>query len=61
VSLTLAGIPFTRGSLAYLLRNRFYIGQVVHHGDVCLGQHTPILSVSCSKQSSSSLPPNIAA
>ena len=25
---TIGGIPFTRGSLAYFLRNRFYIGQV---------------------------------
>jgi site-specific DNA recombinase len=39
---TIGGIPFTRGSLAYLLRNRFYIGEVVHRGEVCLGRHTPI-------------------
>jgi site-specific DNA recombinase len=25
---TVGGIPFTRGPLAYLLRNRFYIGEV---------------------------------
>src|SRR5271169_2407573 len=29
---TLGGIPFTRGPLAYLLRNRFYIGEVVFGG-----------------------------
>src|SRR5438477_1795653 len=27
------GIPFTRGPLAHLLRNRFYIGEVVFKGD----------------------------
>src|SRR5215203_5774726 len=41
---TIGGIPFTRGSLAYLLRNRFYIGELVHRGEVCPGQHTPILN-----------------
>src|SRR5215207_9036053 len=41
---TIGGIPFTRGSLAYLLRNRFYIGEVLHRGEVCPGQHTPILN-----------------
>jgi site-specific DNA recombinase len=25
---TVGGIPFARGALAYLLRNRFYIGEV---------------------------------
>jgi DNA invertase Pin-like site-specific DNA recombinase len=40
---TIGGIPFTRGSLAYLLRNRFYIGEVRYRGAVCLAQHTPIL------------------
>src|SRR5258708_33120909 len=30
---TLGGIPFTRGPLAYLLRNRFYIGEVVFKGE----------------------------
>ncbi len=40
---TIGGIPFTRGPLAYLLRNRFYVGEVVYRGEVCPGQHTPIL------------------
>ena len=31
---TVGGIPFTRGPLAYLLRNRFYIGEVVFRGEV---------------------------
>jgi DNA invertase Pin-like site-specific DNA recombinase len=40
---TLGGIPFTRGSLAYLLRNRFYIGEVVFKGEICPAEHPPIL------------------
>jgi site-specific DNA recombinase len=40
---TIGGIPFTRGPLAYLLRNRFYIGEVVFKGQICRGEHTPIL------------------
>ena len=30
---TVGGIPFTRGPLAYLLRNRFYVGKVVFKGE----------------------------
>jgi site-specific DNA recombinase len=37
------GIPFTRGPLAYLLRNRFYIGEVVFKSEICPGEHPPIL------------------
>jgi site-specific DNA recombinase len=40
---TVGGIPFTRGSLAYLLRNRFYIGEVVFKGQICPAEHPPIL------------------
>jgi site-specific DNA recombinase len=29
---TVGGIPFTRGPLAHLLRNRFYIGEVLFRG-----------------------------
>ena len=31
------GIPFTRGPLAYLLRNRFYIGGITFKGEVLKG------------------------
>jgi site-specific DNA recombinase len=31
------GIPFTRGPLAHLLRNRFYIGEVALKGEVLPG------------------------
>ena len=40
---TVGGISFTRGPLAYLLRNRFYIGEVVFRGEVFPGEQPTIL------------------
>lgn len=40
---TIGGIPFTRGSLAHFLRNRFYIGEVTYKGEVFPGEQVPIL------------------
>jgi site-specific DNA recombinase len=40
---TIGGIPFTRGPLAHLLRNRFYIGEVAYKGKICPGEQPPIL------------------
>ena len=40
---TIGGIPFTRGSLAHLLRNRFYIGEVTFKGEVLGGEQPAIL------------------
>ena len=40
---TIGGIPFTRGPLAYLLRNRFYIGEVKFKGDILAGGQPAIL------------------
>ena len=37
------GIRFGVGSLAHLLRNRFYIGEVVYRGKVHSGEHEPIM------------------
>jgi site-specific DNA recombinase len=37
------GIPFTRGPLAHLLHNRFYIGEVTFKGEVLKGEQTPIV------------------
>ena len=37
---TVGGIPFTRGPLAHLLRNRFYIGEVAFKGEVLAGRAT---------------------
>ena len=40
---TVGGIPFTRGSLAHLLRNRFYTGEVSFKGEVLQGEQPAIL------------------
>jgi DNA invertase Pin-like site-specific DNA recombinase len=40
---TIGGIPFTSGPLSYLLRNRFYIGEVVYKGEILPGEQQPIL------------------
>jgi site-specific DNA recombinase len=40
---TVGGIPFTRGPLAHLLRNRFYIGEVTFKGEVLWGEQEAIL------------------
>ena len=39
----IGGGPFGVGALAYLLKNRFYIGEVVYSGEVHRGDHAPIL------------------
>jgi site-specific DNA recombinase len=38
------GIRFGVGSLAHLLKNRFYIGEITYRGEVHHGEHEPILS-----------------
>jgi site-specific DNA recombinase len=40
---TTGGIRFGVGPLAHLLRNRFYIGEIVYRGKVHRGQHEPIV------------------
>jgi site-specific DNA recombinase len=40
---TIGGGSFGVGALAYLLKNRFYIGEVVYRGEVHRGDHAPIL------------------
>ena len=40
---TIGGIPFTRGSLAALLRNRFYVGEVRYKGEVFPVEQSAIL------------------
>jgi hypothetical protein len=36
-------IAFTRGPLGYLLRNRVYVGEIVHKGRHYAGEHEPIV------------------
>ena len=38
-----AGNPFTYGPIAYLLKNRLYIGEMGHHGKWHRGEHQAIL------------------
>src|SRR3979490_1688318 len=40
---THGGIPFERGSLFYLLRNRFYIGEVNYKGEILPGEQPAIM------------------
>src|SRR5207247_735611 len=40
---TVGGIPFTRGPLAHLLRNRFYIGEVPFKGEILKGEQPAIV------------------
>src|SRR5262249_5972664 len=40
---TIGGIPFTRGPLAALLRNRFYVGEVKYRGEIFAGEQAAIL------------------
>ena len=39
----IGGIPFTSGPLSYLLRNRFYIGEVVYKGEILPGEQPAII------------------
>ena len=39
----IGGGPFGVGALAYLLKNRFYIGEVIYRGQIYSGGHSPIL------------------
>jgi site-specific DNA recombinase len=40
---TRGGVFFTQGALFYLLRNRFYIGEVVYKREICPGPQPPLL------------------
>src|SRR5262249_22392056 len=40
---TRGGVPFTQGPLFYLLRNRFYIGEVLYKGEICPGPQPPLI------------------
>ncbi len=42
---TYGGKPFKRGALYYILKNRLYVGDVVHKGIAYPGEHDPIIPV----------------
>jgi len=37
------GEPYTRGMLYYILKNRIYLGEIVHKGQIHPGDHPPII------------------
>jgi site-specific DNA recombinase len=39
----IGGAPLTNGPLAYLLRNRLYLGEINHHDQSYPGEHQPII------------------
>ena len=39
----MGGLPFSRGALFHLLRNRVYLGQITHKGEVYDGEHYAIV------------------
>ena len=39
----MAASPSAWGSLAHLLKNRFYIGEVIYRGETHPGEHQPII------------------
>jgi site-specific DNA recombinase len=41
---TIGGKPFMRGPLSYLLRNRFYVGEVLYKGEVLPGPQPALIS-----------------
>jgi site-specific DNA recombinase len=43
---TRGGIPFGRGALSHLLRNRFFIGEVRYKGELLPGEQPPIMDKS---------------
>lgn len=44
------GRPYTTSSLQYLLRNRFYIGDVVYKGEILKGPQRPIIDLKMFKE-----------
>src|ERR1700743_1595118 len=40
---TIGGVPFTRGPLGNLLRNRIYVGEISHKGQSYSGEHEAII------------------
>ncbi|MGD9920220.1 MAG: recombinase family protein [Pseudorhodoplanes sp.] len=40
---TRGGVPFTQGPLFYMLRNRFYIGEVRFKNEICPGPQPPLM------------------
>jgi site-specific DNA recombinase len=37
------GVPYGKGALAHLLKNRCYVGEITHRGDIHAADHEPII------------------
>lgn len=37
------GVPYGKGALAYLLKNRCYVGEILHKGQIHVADHEPII------------------
>jgi site-specific DNA recombinase len=37
------GVPYGKGAFAYLLRNRCYVGEILHNGQIHAADHKPII------------------
>jgi len=55
---TYGGIPFTRGPLQELLRNRLYVGEMRHKDEHHPGEHEPIIDRETFEAVQRLLPPN---
>ena len=52
------GVPFARGTLFHLLKNRIYLGEIVHKGVAYPGEHPPIVPVDLWEQVQAKLADN---
>jgi site-specific DNA recombinase len=55
----IGGVPFSRGQLYLILKNRTYLGQVEHKGNIYPGLHEPILDNEIWAQAQTSLAANL--
>lgn len=58
---TIGGVPFTAGPLLYLLKNRTYVGEINHRGQVYAGEHQAILDRSVFDEVQAKLAANLVA
>jgi site-specific DNA recombinase len=57
-SIRTSGIPFIRGPLAHLLRNRFYIGEITFKGEILKGEQPAMLDRDLFERSANQAPAN---
>lgn len=55
----IGGVPFTRGPLVHLLRNRTYVGELNHHGKSYPGEHDAIIDSNVFEAVQSKLSDNV--